>query len=269
MHGNTIWAGTLSSMAICSGSLFGQCLEHNHSIFKPFKTTHVSPIQESKNSSIRFIDDALNPHFRIEAYYCAAHNTPEERNLLDASIEFWNSQSGKYGYKVLKDGEEQIIPVYFELSEAPGYYSREGFFIPAGHVDYKFLTYLEVIPDERLRRLDKKETDAITVGYTTDQAIFVSEKYAENTTIGMHEMGHSLGATHHRHGIMDPNLLFVKPRVKKKTIRHLLRMAGIPVKGKVKHASKKPPIFSDMYPATGKVVKNKEEANRTLLVFGK
>lgn len=269
MKGNTIWAGALSSMAIYSGSLFGQCLEHKHSIFKPFKTAHVSSVKKVKNSTIRFIDDALAPHFRIEAYYCAAHNTPEERNLLEASIDFWNNQSGKYGYKVMKDGEEQVIPVYFELSEAPGYYSREGFFIPAGHVDYELLTYLEVIPDERLRKLDRKETESVTVGYTTDQAIFVSEKYAKNTTIGMHEMGHSLGASHHRHGIMDPNLLFVTPRVKKRTIRHLLRMAGIPVKGKVKHTLKEKPSFPHIYPRSGKVVKNKKESNRTLLVFGK
>lgn len=267
MRGKYIWAGALSSIAVCNGSLLGQPLTKGKTTFSPSKTSYVSSDMEGKSSSIRFIDDQFNPHFKIEAYYCAAHNTPEERKLLEASLDFWNKQSGKFGYKVIKDGEEQVIPVYFELSEAPGYYSQEGFFIPSGRLNFKLLTYLEVIPDERLRKLDLKGAEAITVGYTTNQAIFVSEKYAENTTIGMHEMGHSLGACHHKHGIMDPNLLFVKPRVKKKTIRHLLRQAGIPVKGKVKHSPSPLSLLTRTYPDMGKVVKNKKELSQALLVF--
>ena len=259
--------GALSSMALYQGSLLGQALVLNQERNKALKPQKAVKPVKVNNSHIRYIKDTVQPYFVIQAYYCAAHNTAEERKLMEASIAFWNKQSGKYGYKVSKGEDSETLPVYFELSEAPGYYSEEGFFIPAGRIHPNLLTYVEVIPDERLQKLYQKNPNEVSVGFTTHQAIYVSDKYADKVSIGMHEMGHSLGATHCRHGIMDPNLLFVKPQVKKKTIRNILEEAGIPVKGsKISHAHKVHKQRNLKW-RKGKVVKNKQGACKQIFVY--
>ena len=267
MSVKSLLTGTLSSMALYPGSLMGQALVLNQERNKALKPQKAVKPVKVNNSHIRYIKDTVQPYFVIQAYYCAAHNTAEERKLMEASIAFWNKQSGKYGYKVSKGEDSEVLPVYFELSEAPGYYSGEGFFVPAGRIHPNLLTYVEVIPDEKLQALYQKNPNEVSVGFTTHHAIYVSDKYADKMSIGMHEMGHSLGASHCRHGIMDPDLLFVKPRVKKGTIRNILKEAGIPVKGAKVSQAKRAIRRHNLSLGKGKVVKNKQGISRQLYVY--
>jgi len=223
----------------------------------------------SQNYTVNFVKDPIQPYFVVSAFFCTAHNTPAERRLLESALDFWNRQSGRFAYQVkTASGEKILCPVFFELTEAPGYYNASGFFMPAGQIDPFSLIYLEVLPDERMQVLNRGSEGAHAVGYTGPQAIFISEAYSDQESIGIHEMGHVLGAFHVDHSVMDPNLLFVIPKVKKKTIQHILGEAGIPLKGKPMKGTSKANLFSRTI-AKRKIVKYHDSVSPSLWVFNR
>jgi len=190
-----------------------------------------SPIQQ-KGYSINLERVGENPAIVIRAYICSISMDETERYLLRAAIEFWNDQSGKYAYQIKSDDDTTRLPVYFRLMEAPGIYSKSGMFIPSGNISHQLITYLQVVPDEKMQMLDHPESHGHTVGYTTTHHIYISDKYVDKPIISIHEVGHKIGATHTSQSIMARDVQSLKKKVKKKTIRDILRYGGLPVKGK-------------------------------------
>ena len=181
----------------------------------------------SQNYAVNFVKDPIQPYFVVSAFFCTAHNTPAERRLLESALGFWNSQSGRFAYQVkTASGEKILCPVYFELTEAPGYYNTSGFFMPAGQINPFSLIYLEVLPDERMKVLDKTSEGAHAVGYTSPQGIFISEAYSDQESIGIHEMGHVLGAFHVDHSVMGPQFAICHPQGEKENHSAYFRGSG-------------------------------------------
>ncbi|MEM6632283.1 MAG: hypothetical protein AAF694_21585 [Bacteroidota bacterium] len=268
MKTSIYWAGVLSSLTMIDQVVNGQSLTRDEC--HPFadKRAHRPHyrMSDTQSASIRYVEDSDHPHFVVEAYFCAAHNTDTERRILEASLDFWNGQSGRFGYKIQVDGKEQIIPVYFHLNEAAGIYDGNGFFLPAGRVNSSLLTYLFVVPDKRLRKLDKLMESGRAVGFAAPNAIYISDEYVDSKTIGLHEMGHILGAKHVKNSIMDTEVSLLIPKVRKKTIRQILAKGGIPVKG-LKRNRTHHQDASLQYAQVGKIVKQKQHHSQPNLAF--
>ncbi len=183
-----------------------------------------------KGSSINL--ERVGDHFAIiiRAYICSARMDKNERQLLWAAIEFWNSQGGKYAYQIKTEDGKTRLPVYFQLMEAPGMYNKSGMFIPSGDISHHMVTYLQIVPDEKMQMLDHPGSNGHTVGYTTAHHIYISDKFADLPIISIHEVGHKIGASHTGQSIMAKEVHSLKTKVKKKTIRDILRKGGLPLK---------------------------------------
>jgi len=208
----------------------------------------------------------------IKAYIYAANPSKAANRLVDAAIEFWNAQSGKFAYKFKIGNREITLPVFFQLVEAPGMYNEGGLFIPSNDISYRLTTFIQILPHEQIRLLDS-EPHTHTVGYTTSQGIYISEKYAHNDQIGIHEVGHKIGARHSGQSIMASEVHALKMKVKKRTLKDILSRGGLPVKGR---SRRKPFVssFTDTFFADdpkipsikGKIIKNKEPLHHHQLI---
>ena len=261
-----IWAGALSSIAISEHMAFTQPLMEDSSQRKVSKENIWNWVSHTKSSRIRFVKNQNEPYLVVEGFFCSANNTQEERQILDAALDFWNRQSGKFGYKIKFEGEEKIIPVFFQLYEASGVYAENGFFLPAGRINSNLLTYLEVVPDKRMKRLDKSLLGGHAIGFAAPNTIYISDKYADIKSVGYHEMGHVLGAKHVSHSVMDATISQVKPKVKKKTICQILARGGVPVKGLKRMAKSSRGLFKGNFKG-GKIVKHKQKVSQPYLAY--
>lgn len=158
----------------------------------------------------------------IEAYLYAAHDTEEEQRQLHAAIAFWNQSTGKFALRVGSKKTPTLYPIHFHLREAPGYYNENQFFIPS----VPQAISLEVLPADVMARLQKLGAHQEVAGYAPED-IYISAKYAEYLSIGIHETGHTLGARHDERSVMAKAFDLIKLKVKKRNIRDILHYAGV------------------------------------------
>ncbi|MEM9722015.1 MAG: hypothetical protein AAGA10_22300 [Bacteroidota bacterium] len=161
----------------------------------------------------------------VKKYFCAAHNTEEEKTLLREALTFWNGQSEKFAFRFTNEaGAVVTLPISFELALAPGTYTEWDFFLPHPDVPTQNLVYLEVIPDERLRRLDRSRSHTAThaIGYAYQGTVAISQDFAHMKEVAIHEIGHILGAQHARASIMDSHIHCYTSHIKRKTIHQII-----------------------------------------------
>lgn len=182
--------------------------------------------------AVTVVHHASGPAIVVRAWFYAAHNRPEEHAQIHKAVEFWNSQSGRYVYRLGRGDTAIDYPVVFELAAAPGHYDQGGFFIPAMPIEAHLLNQVQVVPDAAMARLQGRHPGSQIVGYAPSNLIYIAASHSENLAIGIHEAGHRLGAGH-THGAMDCSLNMVTQRINRHTVRDILASAGIMGRGRV------------------------------------
>lgn len=163
----------------------------------------------------------------FEANFYPGHGLPDEQKQIEEAVRFWNSQSHRFVYRLLDGRESLEYLIVFRLREIEGAFDENGFFRPAEAHDARHLIPLSLVAQADLDRLQSHQTAHQIVGYAPPHHIYISHAYKHETLIGMHEVGHQLGAGHTYWDIMNHSLEGAVPKVSKTTIYDLLASIGI------------------------------------------
>ncbi len=169
----------------------------------------------------------------ISAWFYAARGTAEERNQLNSILYFWNQQNEKYVYRLGRGKQAVDYKICFDIREAHGIRTNEGFFIPDTQVRADLLNAVEIIPDSTMNPSEDiaMRDGSKTLGYAPNNHIYISDQAANLDWVGPHEAGHRLGASHVHVGIMQSQGEMVSNRVNKQTIKQILACAFIVGRG--------------------------------------
>lgn len=163
----------------------------------------------------------------IRAWFFAARQDPDAQRQLQAILQYWDQQNGRFVYQLKRDKQRVRYQVVFDLREAPGTYGEAGFFLPASTVPIELLNQVEVVPREKFDQLDWPRRKQRVVGYAPNNFIYIVGDQAQETWIGIHEAGHRLGLGHHSLSMMAPELSPQHSRLPRQAIRELLATADI------------------------------------------
>lgn len=193
---------------------------------KPVKT------QDIRNLNRQYTSIQIK-HYRSQSIiYITAHlalvkDHPLAQMQLQAAINYWNSQSGKFVLEV-KQGKKKVkYPVHFDLREASGIYNEQGFFVSQGQTLSTGIVFLEVVSREAMNKLSRSGKKAKVAGYWQAPFIYLSEDMANDPLLGIHELGHVLGAKHQEKGIMQRELSMLKPKLSRKSVKQILQFSGL------------------------------------------
>lgn len=196
------------------------------SIFYPGQQVQAQSPQ-SETRAYQVIIDHYQQTITIQASFYPAHGQAAEWRQVQAGVAFWNNASGTFHYISRKSADSWQYEIRFNLIGLYGYWDENDFFLPASGYDHRYLTSVALVAPEQLARISASHPAYQVIGYAPNHHIYISEAYADEYAIGMHEMGHRIGAGHTNRGIMSHALGSLTNRISKETVKSLLVTAGI------------------------------------------
>ncbi len=182
----------------------------------------VAPISDVNAYEVIIHHEKDTPTIVIEAQFYAVKNHPLAKDIIQTSVAFWNSQTFWYNFEAGK----APYKVCFNLREAKGQYVNS-FFFPSDYMNCGEAIPVEIVPDTVMNKYFSSKEGRV-LGYSPRNRVFIRESYASNLNVGLHEIGHRLGAIHHHHGrIMNAEFNRVHPEVTVETIKGILRAIGV------------------------------------------
>lgn len=190
--------------------------------FNPAYSTlsHRQVVREKRGFGIEI--NHASRQITLRSWFFAARNTPAERQQLEAILQFWHRQNGRFVYRLGRGKQAVDYDIVFDLREAEGAYEADGIFIPVAGINLSLLNQIEVVPDHHMPKLRQPSPAQTLVGYAPNNFIYISDQVADQPWVGVHEAGHRLGAGHVNHGIMQQQGDFLKRKVSRRTIRQML-----------------------------------------------
>ena len=147
-------------------------------------------LKDPDGRDYELVFDEKNKQVRVMATY---YTSDENKKDLQASIDIWKGENGKYTYLNTENGQE--YSVMFDLNIADGNFSsNEDAFSAANNDKSGYANYFET-----------SSAGEGTKGATTDGYILqVDPNKDDKIRTGAHEIGHSLGVFEFDQGLMQP-----------------------------------------------------------------
>jgi hypothetical protein len=198
----------------------------------PVSQPTVEPAQEMhqvqrEKRGFSIVIDHERRRITVQAWFLAARRDPDAQRQLEAILAFWRQQNGRFIYRLKLDQQRINYQVVFDLHEAPGTYTENGFFMPDRGVSVALLNQVQVLPQAQFERLDWPRRGERVVGYAPSNFIYIASDQAQETWIGIHEAGHILGLGHHSLSMMAPEFSPRQTNLPRQAIRELLATADI------------------------------------------
>ncbi|HCF64326.1 MAG TPA: hypothetical protein DEU93_09355 [Chitinophagaceae bacterium] len=202
-------------------------LSEKHFQLTPFHYTANNPINayDPDGNDFRLVIDNEKGTITIEAMFYARHEgNSEEMEVINNIIEFWNSQSGKFKWKIGKGDDAIEYTINFNLFVDKDVTYNESGAPTNGNAAPANMVIVQSDKEFNKTREMMNSDDLDAVAYLNH--IYVPKSSVKNKKIASREGGHILGMTHFGEDVMSKFTENINTKINKYNILDAFGRAG-------------------------------------------